>query len=116
MSIIHSVNILISTKTESVRTRTKACFVLYQLVTDDKDLCQLAFDRKSLTHLAQVVKSITPAPTEQNVEWDEDEPESQACLREVSIYLDFGIITIIGVNFRTFVAGSVHSNSRNSPF
>lgn len=82
MTVIHSMNTLIASPTEPVRTRTKACFVLRQLVNDDKDLCQLAFERGSLTHLAQLVKSISPNET--SIQWDEDEPESQACLREVS--------------------------------
>ncbi|KAK7693931.1 hypothetical protein QCA50_003505 [Cerrena zonata] len=67
---------------EPVRTRAKACFVLCQLINDDKDLCQLAFQRGTLTQLAHLIKSITPS--ESNIQWDEDEPESQACLREAA--------------------------------
>ncbi|CAL1705500.1 unnamed protein product [Somion occarium] len=81
MTVIHSMNNLISSDLD-VRTRTKACFVLCHLVSDDKDLCQLAYERGSLNQLADLVKSITPS--EPNVQWDEDEPESQACLREAA--------------------------------
>ena len=51
------------------------------LVANDNQLCQLAFDRGSLSKLAALVKSITP--TEKASEWDEDEAESVSCLREV---------------------------------
>lgn len=51
------------------------------LVCDDKDLCQLAFERNSLAKLANLVRSITP--NEASPGWDEDEPESTSRLREV---------------------------------
>lgn len=58
---------------------------LDHLVSDDKDLCQLAYDRGSLTKLADTVKAITPSDA--TAEWDEDEPESISCLREVSLHV-----------------------------
>ena len=51
------------------------------LVSDDKDLCQLAYDHGSLTKLTNLVKSITPS--ESSVQWDEDEPDSISSLRAV---------------------------------
>ena len=62
------------------------------LVSDDKDLCQLAYERGSLTKLADTVKAITPS--EATAEWDEDEPESISCLREVSIYIVLRIFSL----------------------
>ena len=52
---------------------------------DDKDLCQLAYDRGSLRKLTDLVKSITPS--EATPEWDEDEPESTSRLREVMMFI-----------------------------
>lgn len=52
------------------------------LVSDDPALCQNANDRGSLEKLADLVKLITPLGKPS--EWDEDEPESISCLREVS--------------------------------
>ena len=57
---------------------------LDHLVCDEKDLCQLAFERGSLTKLASLVKSITPS--EASPGWDKDEPESVARLREVCCF------------------------------
>ena len=52
------------------------------LIADHKEMCKFAFERGSLDKLASLVKSITPS--EKTVEWEEDEPESISCLREVS--------------------------------
>lgn len=62
---------------------------LDQLVCDDKDICQLAFERGSLTKLANLLKSITPS--EASPGWDEDEPESVSRLREASTSTPPGI-------------------------
>lgn len=50
------------------------------LVTDNTELCKIAYDRGSLEKLVTLAKSITPLDTEP--EWDMDEPESVSCLRE----------------------------------
>lgn len=101
MTVLHVVNGLIGSESDSFQTRTKACFILCtydyvlqalfqynwifkdNLVADEKDLCQLAYNRCSLTRLATLVKAITPSET--STGWDEDEPESVACLREVRL-------------------------------
>ena len=96
MSVIHVANSLIS-DSEKPQVRTKACYILCKhmylrcipcpnalpdhLVCDDKDLCHLAFERGSLTKLADLVKAVTPSEAPPG--WDEDEPESVARLREV---------------------------------
>ncbi|KIP08711.1 hypothetical protein PHLGIDRAFT_103862 [Phlebiopsis gigantea 11061_1 CR5-6] len=82
MSVIHVVNSLIS-ESEKPQVRTKACYILYHLVCDDKDLCHLAFERGSLAKLADLVKAITPSEAPPG--WDEDEPESVARLREAAL-------------------------------
>jgi hypothetical protein len=54
------------------------------LVTDDHALCHAAFDKGCLEHISSLIKSITPlepAP----LEWEEDELESIAQLREVCL-------------------------------
>lgn len=110
MTVLHVVNGLIGSESDSSQTRTKACFILctydyvlqvsYQynwmpkdnLVADEKDLCQLAYNRCSLTRLATLVKAITP--NEASTGWDEDEPESVACLREVR-FITSGLTNIL---------------------
>ncbi|KAF8163814.1 armadillo-type protein [Crassisporium funariophilum] len=71
---------------ETPQTKTKACFVLHHLVTDDATLCQLAFDRGCLEFVAALIKSINP-PEPVSPEWEEDEPDSISCLREASLTL-----------------------------
>ncbi|KAJ3526622.1 hypothetical protein NM688_g8238 [Phlebia brevispora] len=81
MTVTHVLSSLISTESETAQTRTRACFILYHLVSDDKLLCKLVYERGILTKLSDLVKSITP--TEPPSEWDVDEPESVSTLREV---------------------------------
>ncbi|KAI0064492.1 ARM repeat-containing protein [Artomyces pyxidatus] len=81
--VMHVMNRMIASPTESTQTRSKACFILNFLVMDEKELCQTAFDRGSLTKLATLVKSISPL--EKATELDEDEPESLCCLREAAL-------------------------------
>ncbi|KAI0284920.1 ARM repeat-containing protein [Russula brevipes] len=85
--IMHVMNRMIDSKTESPQSRTKACFILNYLVMDEKELCQTAFDRGSLAKLSDLVHTLTPPPTEIKVppEWEEDEPESLCCLREAAL-------------------------------
>ncbi|KAL6300508.1 ARM repeat-containing protein [Sparassis latifolia] len=83
LTVMHVINRIIASDNERSRIRTKACFILYNLVSDHKELCKLAFDRGTLSKLACLVKSITPI--EQTVEWEEDEPESISCLREAAL-------------------------------
>ncbi|TFY76979.1 hypothetical protein EWM64_g7033, partial [Hericium alpestre] len=83
MTVMHVMNRLISSSTDSPQARTKACFILKYLVTDEKELCQMAFDGGSLGKLSDLVKSITP--TDKASEWDEDEADSICCLREAAL-------------------------------
>ena len=102
---MHVMNRMIDSKTETPQNRTRACFILSKrpcqvcmrlstyptldyLVIDDKELCQTAFDRGSLTKLSDLVHTLTPPPTTENKvppEWEEDEPESLCCLREAAL-------------------------------
>ncbi|KAG9226457.1 hypothetical protein CCMSSC00406_0003336 [Pleurotus cornucopiae] len=75
--------IISSSASEALQTRSKACFILYNLISDDPRLCQFAHERGSLDQLATVVKDITPS--EVQPEWDEDEPESLSSLREAAL-------------------------------
>ncbi|KAF8065401.1 armadillo-type protein [Lyophyllum atratum] len=64
--------------------RTRACFVLYHLVTDDTHLCQAAFDRGCLAKLVGLVSSLPlPEQGEEEEEWSE--PQSVASLREAAL-------------------------------
>ncbi|KAI0077112.1 ARM repeat-containing protein [Panus rudis PR-1116 ss-1] len=104
LSVINVLNNIISSNNETVQTRTRACFTLYQLVSDDKDLCQLAYDRGSLAQLAELVRSITPS--EPNVEWDEDEPESVSALREAA-FTCIAAIALFDNDIRCEVTGNL---------
>jgi armadillo repeat-containing protein 8 len=63
--------------------------IIDYLVMDEKELCQTAFDKGSLSKLSDLVHALTPPPppTENKVppEWEEDEPESLCCLREAAL-------------------------------
>ncbi|KAF4608317.1 hypothetical protein EYR40_000661 [Pleurotus pulmonarius] len=82
-NIVTVLNRIISSSSEALQTRSKACFILYHLISDDSRLCQFAYERGSLDQLATVVKAITPS--EVQPEWDEDEPESLSSLREAAL-------------------------------
>ena len=62
--------------------------ILDYLVMDEKELCQTAFDRGSLSKLSELVHALTPPPPTENKvppELEEDEPESLCCLREAAL-------------------------------
>lgn len=102
MTVTHVLSSLIASETEKAQTRMRACFILCEylipyillfgcltdhfmtghLVTDDKQLCKLVYERGALTKLSALLKSITPS--DPPPEWDADEPESLSALREVS--------------------------------
>ncbi|PIL24324.1 hypothetical protein GSI_14077 [Ganoderma sinense ZZ0214-1] len=100
ITIMHVLNRIIGSDTASNQTRTKACFILYHLVADHKDFCQLAFDRNSLSHVGQLVKSITPV--EKTTEEEEDEPESVSRLREAALTA-VAAISLFDIDIRTAV-------------
>jgi armadillo repeat-containing protein 8 len=52
------------------------------LVNDNAALCHAAFDRGCLEYLAALIQSINPHEPA-SPEWEEDEPGSISCLREV---------------------------------
>ncbi|KAJ8522891.1 hypothetical protein ONZ45_g602 [Pleurotus djamor] len=82
-NILSVLNRMISSTSDSPLTRGRACFVLYNLISDDTNLCQFAQERGSLEKLIAVVQNITPL--EPPPEWDEDEPESLSSLREAAL-------------------------------
>ena len=75
----------------SVSERRRLCWspaystLADRLVRDKKELCELAVERGALPKLADLIKEITP--TEKTPEWQEEELESTACLREVNSHL-----------------------------
>ncbi|KAJ7036154.1 ARM repeat-containing protein [Mycena alexandri] len=79
-TIMNVVNRIISSPTEPLTSRTKACFILYYLVTDHPALAFSAFDRGCLGKLAAVLHDLSPSTP--RAEWEEDESESIAGLRE----------------------------------
>ncbi|EPQ57852.1 ARM repeat-containing protein [Gloeophyllum trabeum ATCC 11539] len=83
MVILPVLNRLIESPKVSHEAKMKACFILSYLVTDDRELCQLAFERGSLSKVSDLAKQITPL--EKSSDWDEDEPESISCLREAAL-------------------------------
>ncbi|KXN82010.1 O-methylsterigmatocystin oxidoreductase [Leucoagaricus sp. SymC.cos] len=83
-AVINFVNsMIISPSTESASRRTKTCFILYYMITDDSTLCNAAFDRGCLEKLAAIVRE--SAPEDNKVEWGEDEAESTSLLRESAL-------------------------------
>ncbi|EGN95883.1 hypothetical protein SERLA73DRAFT_162574 [Serpula lacrymans var. lacrymans S7.3] len=82
-NIIHAINRVLSSSSERPPMRIRACYTLYYLVKDDKDICQAAVDHGALEKIASLTKSITPLTKDE--ERDEDEPESTAALREAAL-------------------------------
>ncbi|KAJ7506146.1 ARM repeat-containing protein [Mycena galericulata] len=82
-TVMNVINRIISAPNESLQSRTKACFILYYLVTDHPGLSFSAFERGCLGKLAAVLQDITPlAP---RADWEDDEPESVSSLREAAL-------------------------------
>ncbi|KAI0683713.1 armadillo-type protein [Cytidiella melzeri] len=106
MTVIHVMNGLLEAETESPQTRTKACYILFYLVSDDKDLCQLAYERGSLGKLARLVKSITPSETSTSPNWDEDEPDSTSSLRAAALTA-IAAISLFDTDIRGEVSGTL---------
>lgn len=83
LTVMYVVNRLIASESDAAQTRMKACYILSGLVCDNKELCTLAAQRKSLDKLAALITSITPS--EKTAEWEQDEPESVSRLREAAL-------------------------------
>ncbi|KAL0946370.1 hypothetical protein HGRIS_012601 [Hohenbuehelia grisea] len=83
-NIMNVLNRLIPSQTDTPPTRTKACFILYYLISDELNLCRFAHEKGALEQLAQVLKSITPLDGPKG--WDEDEAENISALREAALY------------------------------
>ncbi|KAG2024027.1 BSP2p, variant 2 [Coprinopsis cinerea AmutBmut pab1-1] len=79
-NVISIVNRILGSQVEPVHIVIKTCFVLYFLITDDRKLSQLAYDRGCLEKLARILKDITPSEAKEG--WDESEAESVSKLRE----------------------------------
>ncbi|KAI9065407.1 ARM repeat-containing protein [Trametes sanguinea] len=100
ITIMHVLNRIIDSETASNQARTKACFILYHLVCDNRLLCQLAFERNSLAKVANLINTITP--TEKAPEFEEDEPESVSRLREAALTA-VAAIALFDTDIRTAV-------------
>ncbi|KAI0822769.1 ARM repeat-containing protein [Trametes gibbosa] len=83
ITIMHVLSRIIGSDTASNNARTRACFILYYLVSDNRVFCQLAFERNSLGTVASLISKITPI--EKSVDDEEDEPESVSRLREAAL-------------------------------
>ncbi|KAH8106958.1 ARM repeat-containing protein [Cristinia sonorae] len=105
MTIIHVVNGILTSTTQTAQIRTKACFILYHLVADEKELCQLAYDRGVVSKLAHIIVSITP--TEPLNTWDEDEPESVSALREAA-FTAIAAIALFDNDIRCEITDQLH--------
>ncbi|KAF9545167.1 hypothetical protein CPC08DRAFT_823953 [Agrocybe pediades] len=72
----------------SHKSKTRACYILHYLVTDDAALCHAACDRGCLDYLSSLIQSIHPpdADPESGIDqWEESEPESMSLLREAAL-------------------------------
>ncbi|TBU35602.1 ARM repeat-containing protein [Dichomitus squalens] len=97
ITIMHVLNRVIGSDTANNHTKTKACFILYYLVTDHRTFCQLAFERNSLHQVGQLVSAITPV--EKTTEVEEDEPESVSRLRE-AVLTAVAAISLFDIDIR----------------
>ncbi|KAI0636599.1 ARM repeat-containing protein [Trametes polyzona] len=100
VTIMHVLNRIINSDSASNQIRTKACFILYYLVADNRAFCQLAFERNCLASVANLINSITP--TEKSPDFEEDEPESVSRLREAALTA-VAAISLFHTDIRTAV-------------
>ncbi|KAI0780550.1 ARM repeat-containing protein [Trametes elegans] len=100
ITIMHVLNRIIGSETVGNQARTKACFILYHLVSDHQVFCQLAFERNSLAQVANLINSITP--TEKVPDFEDDEPESVSRLREAALTA-VAAIALFDTDIRTAV-------------
>ncbi|KAI0333622.1 ARM repeat-containing protein [Cubamyces sp. BRFM 1775] len=100
ITIMHVLNRIIESEDADYQAKTKACFILYSLVSDNRLFCQLAFERNSLAKVANLINSITPA--EKSLESEEDEPESVCRLREAALTA-VAAIALFDTDIRTAV-------------
>ncbi|TDL27337.1 ARM repeat-containing protein [Rickenella mellea] len=82
-TLLHVLNNIISDVHEHNLLRAKACFVLFALSSDQKEICRAAVKSGSLAKLSDLIKSITI--TEDFQDWGDSEPESTSKLREAAL-------------------------------
>lgn len=105
LSVIHVVNRVLSSASETPQNKIKICYTLYHLVKDDKDLCREVYERGTLEKVVLLAKHITPL--EKTSEWEEDEPESTLALREATLIV-IAAISLFDNNIRREVADDLH--------
>ncbi|GJJ12063.1 hypothetical protein Clacol_006304 [Clathrus columnatus] len=79
LTIIHVLNNLISSSTTSQVVKTKACYILALLVKDEREIEKIAVEVGALDKVTSLMLDITP---KDKFNWDDDEPESIANLRQ----------------------------------
>jgi hypothetical protein len=105
LNVIHVVNRVLSSSSETPQNKIKTCYTLYHLVKDDKDLCREVYERGTLEKVVLLAKHITPL--ERTSEWEEDEPESTLALREATLTV-IAAISLFDNNIRREVADDLH--------
>ncbi|KAH9852704.1 ARM repeat-containing protein [Lenzites betulinus] len=118
ITIMHVLSRIIGSETASNNARTRACFTLYHLVSDNRVFCQLAFERNSLSTVANLINKITPI--EKSADDEEDEPESVSRLREAALTA-VAAISLLDTNIRTTVTDDLRlipaiQASLNNPY
>ncbi|KAF8575788.1 ARM repeat-containing protein [Ramaria rubella] len=78
LTIIHVLNHLI-TSSVSYPAKAKVCYILATLARDEKEIEKISVDVGSLNKIVALMADITP---KDKLDWDEDEPEATARLRE----------------------------------
>ncbi|OJA13588.1 hypothetical protein AZE42_02727 [Rhizopogon vesiculosus] len=101
LNVVHVVNRILSSSSETPQNKTKACYTLYHLVKDDIEFCREVYERGTLEKVVLLCKYITPL--ERTSEWEEDEPESTLALREATLTV-ITAISLFDNNIRREVA------------
>ncbi|KAG2368491.1 armadillo-type protein [Suillus spraguei] len=105
LNVIHVVNRVLSSSSETPLNKIKTCYTLYHLVKDDKNLCREVYERGTLEKVVLLAKHITPL--EKTSEWEEDEPESTLALREATLTV-IAAISLFDDNIRREVTDDLH--------
>ncbi|KAF7319164.1 hypothetical protein HMN09_00252900 [Mycena chlorophos] len=82
-----------SVQEESLISRTRSCFILFNLVSDHPALCTAAYERGCLGKLASLLGNLGPSPDGSSsslslapfADWEEAEPAPVSALREAAL-------------------------------
>jgi len=96
LTVIHVLNIIVGSELVPPTAKTRSCYILTALVRDEKEIEKIAVEVGSLEKVTALLLAITPGD---KTEWDDDEAECTARLRE-SVLMATSALTLHGDGIR----------------